>query len=493
MKVLSVNNVRSADQFTIENEPIRSIDLMERASRAFVGKFIELFSQKQSVKIFCGTGNNGGDGLAIARMLREKNWLADIFVCGNSEKGSDDFKENFERVSEVILLNSESDFPPVKSGEIVVDALFGSGLSRPVEGVQSELIQHLNQQDCTRVSVDIASGLYADQPKDVDSIIFKPHHTISFQLPKLIFFLPDAYEYVGDWHIVDIGLDQSYISNQPASYYLTEQSDVRNLFPTHSRFSHKSQVGRLLLVAGSKGKMGAAALCARAALRSGIGLINVCVPQCGTEIIQILVPEAMVIENKGVEHISQIPGDNSVFGIGPGIGTDEATCSALADFLKVYNRPLVLDADALNILALNPDLLEELPNESILTPHPGEFKRLVGEWKNDFEKLEKLSHFCKKFNINIVLKGAWSAVCDTNGIIHFNSTGNPGMATAGSGDVLTGIVSSFLAQGLLPFDALRLGVFVHGRAGDLAAEELGEKSLIASDLITFLPKALKNS
>jgi len=489
MKILSSSQIRAADQFTIENEPIESIDLMERASRAFVAKFLEIFPNKKPVTILCGTGNNGGDGLAIGRMLIEEDWKVSIFVLG--EKGSPDFEANLRRVQDYTLLTAELDFPDFHTDQVVIDGIFGSGLSRPVEGLAADLIEYVNNAEVIRVSVDIASGLFADNAQPANSIAFKPHFTVSFQTPKLVFFLPESDEFVGDWHVVDIGLSRKFINDLPTSSFFSEEVELLKLIPIRDRFSHKSSVGKLLIVAGSKGKMGAAALCAKAALRAGVGLINVQTPKCGVDILQTLVPEAMVIEDEDQNVISKIERMDAHVAIGPGIGTDSKTKNALAKFLKANDRPLVLDADALNILAEDQSLLSELPNHSILTPHPGEFRRLVGQWADDFEKLKLLQSFCVKHQLNVVLKGAYSAVCNFSGDIFFNPSGNPGMATAGSGDVLTGIVSSFLAQGLLPFEALKLGVYVHGKAGDSAADEIGQNSLIASDLISHISNPIR--
>ncbi|MEP5612520.1 MAG: NAD(P)H-hydrate dehydratase [Cyclobacteriaceae bacterium] len=484
MKILSSSQIRAADQFTIENEPISSIDLMERASRAFVTKFSEIFPDKNPVTVLCGTGNNGGDGLAIGRMLREEDWEVTIFVLG--EKGSPDFESNLHGTPEYIILITASDFSDFQPDEIVIDAIFGSGLSRPVDGLASDLIEYINKQEVTRVAIDIASGLYSDSAQPTNSIAFKPHYTISFQTPKLVFFLPESHGFVGDWYVVDIGLDQKFIDDLDTTYGFSDEVELLELIPVRNKFSHKSNVGKLLIVAGSKGKIGAAALCAKAALRAGVGLISIQAPRCGVDILQVLVPEAMVIEDGDENVIAKIEISDTTFAIGPGIGTDDKTKNALAEFLNSTKRPLVLDADALNILAEDKSLLHELPKDSILTPHPGEFRRLVGEWTDDFQKLEMLRSFCVKYKLNVVLKGAYSAVCNSDGEVYFNPSGNPGMATAGSGDVLTGIVASFLAQGLLPIDALKLGVYIHGKAGDIAAEKIGENSLIASDIISHI-------
>lgn len=487
--VLSSGQIREADQYTIKTEPIDSIDLMERASKAFTKAFLSLFTKKEPVNLFCGTGNNGGDGLAIARLLMNEGWDVTIFIVGDPIRGSDDFKINLDRIKEFTLLQTTADFPSCEN-KIIIDALFGSGLSRPIEGIYKDLVVFLNGQNTTSVSVDIASGLFADQPMTKDAIAFEPDFTISFQVPKLVFFLPECHQNVGEWKIVDIGLNQFFIHECTTSYHLTSHEDVKPLLPVRQKFTHKNNVGRLMMVAGSKGKMGAAILCSQAAFRGGVGLLNVCVPSCGTQIMQLALPEAMVIESLDNAVIDVIPKTNDTVAIGPGIGTDARTTKAFSTFLNEHKDPIVLDADAINILALHQELLPKIPSDSILTPHPGEFKRLAGDWKNDIEKLEKLRNFCQAYEVNMVLKGAYSAVCSKEGIIHFNPTGNPGLATAGSGDVLTGIIGALLAQGLAPFHALQLGVYLHGLSGDLAVESVPSGWIQASDVITFLPEAI---
>jgi len=490
MKILAASQIREADQYTIKHEPISSLDLMERASERFVLKFLEINHEKKPVKIFCGTGNNGGDGLAIGRLLKEKGWEIYLYVIGNPRNGSEDFKANLERSELYAVIQDAKDFPRIDEGDIIIDGLFGSGLTRQIEGIHSEVISYLNDQTCIKIAIDMASGLYADKPVEKDAVVFRPNITLSFQLPKLVFYLPDCYPFVGDWHVIDIELDQSFIKKEETTYYQTEPEQMAHLFPVREKFAHKNQVGRLLVVAGSKGRMGAAVLCARAAFRSGAGLVNVCTPKCGIDILQVSIPEAMVIDGKGTNEVHAIPENSDTVIIGPGLGTKPKTIEAVERFLKTTKSPLVIDADGINILAKKKSLLKLLPKQSILTPHPGEFRRLVGEWKDDFDKLNKLSDICKKYKLNMVLKGAYSAVCNSQGEIFFNPTGNPGLATAGSGDVLTGIVGALIAQGLEPFDALRLGVYLHGSAGDQAVRELEMPWIQASDIVQFLSNAV---
>ena len=332
MKVLSASQIRAADQFTIENEPITSIDLMERASAAFVEKFLAIFPHERPVTIFCGTGNNGGDGLAVGRMLREKRWSIDIFVLG--EKGSSDFEKNLKAAGVYTLLTSHKDFPNLGPDQIAIDGIFGSGLTRPVEGLIADLIKHLNDQGVTRVSIDIASGLFADKVTPIGSAVFEPHFTISFQVPKLAFFLPESYLFVGEWFLADIGLSDQFLDEAETSFIFSGEQDLVKLIPRRAKFSHKGKAGKLLVVAGSKGKMGAAVLCTKATLRTGVGPINVQVPKCGVNILQISVPEAMVIDDLDEGVISKLEVTDSTIAIGPGIGTSDKTKAGLKDFLE---------------------------------------------------------------------------------------------------------------------------------------------------------------
>lgn len=491
--ILTSQQIREADAHTIENEPITSVNLMERAATAFTQKFLDLNKGLPSVAVVCGVGNNGGDGLAIARMLTDSVAEVKVFVVGNLEKASEDFRINYDRLGESlqpVLITSAEHIPKFEES-CVIDGLFGSGLSRPVEGLHAQVIEQINASHAQVCAIDIPSGLYADKPSPSDGTIVKADFTISFQLPKHVFFMPTCAQYVGEWHVVPIGLSDTFIEQEYAEWWLTEASDIQ--LPLKSVFDHKGTNGRVMIVAGSKGRMGAAVLCTRAALRAGSGLLFAHVPCCGLDIMQGSVPEAMVEVDEHTEIISEVlPNDSiDVIAIGPGIGTGKLTENALAQLLQKAKEPMVLDADGLNILAKNHHFLSALPPKSILTPHPGEFSRLVGEWKNDFEKLEKLQAFCKQYQVNVVLKGAYSVVCSTAGKLYFNPTGNPGMATGGSGDVLTGVVASFLGQGMEPFHALRAAVYIHGLAGDLAAAANGMRSMTASDIISCLSEAIK--
>jgi NAD(P)H-hydrate epimerase len=494
MKILSAVHARQADEYTIEETPISSIDLMENAAKAFVEWFCKQFNPDQSVLVFAGLGNNGGDGLAIARLLFEQGYTVRVFVARHSAKCSPDFLANADRLpmaTEDIF--EDAHFPLISSLDIAIDALLGSGLSRPAAGLLASLIRYINQCKPTVVSVDIASGLYSDTHTAGGAII-EPAYTVSFELPKLVFMLPQYQQWVGTWTCVPIGLLDEAIERQYTEYeYMTPATMVYLLPPPRKKFAHKGDFGHALLVAGSEGKMGAAVLAAKAAIRTGLGLLTVHVPQCGVVAMQTAVPEAMCSIDPNRTHYTEAPASSTyqAIGVGPGLGQNADSVNALAMLLAGAYCPVVLDADALNLIAAHPQLMATVPPGSIFTPHPKEFERLAGPVQHDFERLEKLQEYCRTHQINVVLKGAHTAICTPEGMVFFNSTGNPGMSTGGSGDVLTGIIASLLAQGYKPWQAAMFGVYIHGLAGDLAANTLGEISVSASDIINCLPAAFK--
>lgn len=500
MKILSAEQTRQADQYTIANEPIKSIDLMERASRAFVTWFESNFSRDKKIYVFCGTGNNGGDGLAIARILTFRKWDVAAMTIKKTGKKSQDFTINYLKLAEVrkvFNIEKKEDLTfDIQQDDILIDAIFGSGLTRVVKGIHANVIQKINNSGAQVISVDVPSGLFIDQPSTGKSIILADH-VVSFQLPKLAFMLPENGAFVKSWSIADIGLNQDFIENQPAAYEYVDSEMAQGLLKNRSRFAHKTSFGKALIMAGSYGKMGAAVLCARACVRAGAGLVTANIPGCGYEIMQMSVPEVMTLPGFDRKILTDIQ-DVSQFdciGIGPGIGKHIDTYEVIAQLLKAYHRPIVIDADAINIIADERSFMKQLPEGSILTPHPGEFKRMVGFWNDDFERLEQQIAISKEYKVYIVLKGANTSISTPEGKVFFNSTGNPGMATGGSGDVLTGIITALLGQAYSPEHAALLGVYLHGLAGDIAVEFLGEESLAAGDIIDYLPQAfteLKN-
>ncbi|MCO6357846.1 NAD(P)H-hydrate dehydratase [Roseivirga pacifica] len=486
-KIISAAQTRETDSFTITKEGIPSIDLMERASKRFVERFLELYPAVSSVCVFAGIGNNGGGGLAIARLLQRNGVDAQAYLVKYADGLSADCKSNFDRLDNCVVLK-EGDHTGVNC-ELIIDAIFGSGLNRPVEGWLADLFDDINRSDVPVVSVDVPSGLFADSSGH--GAVIQADDTITFQRPKRSFFVPETGRFTGNWRCVDIGLNEGFIEGQESDFYLIEPSDVG--LPKREKFSHKGNFGKVQLLAGSYGKMGAAILCAKAIMRSGAGLLTVHIPREGYTAMQVSVPEAMVTVDEGAEFISNpvVQSDASAICIGPGLGVNESTVQGLLQFLRSVEKPLVLDADALNILAQNPLFLKELPSKTVLTPHVGEFHRLFGECKDGFERLERAQQAAKKYDLVIVLKGAHTAVVDSERIV-FNNTGNAGMATGGSGDVLAGIITALIGQGMAASEATLSGVYLHGLAGDYAAKKVGEVSLMASDLLKSLPYSIDN-
>ncbi len=493
MKILQAQEIREADAYTIVHEPVTSIDLMERAAKAFVIEFTGHFTPDKRITVICGTGNNGGDGLAIARMLIGKNYRVSCYRIKKNDNSSDDFKINYERLKKITGIKDiieKNDIPSFNSDDVIIDAIFGSGLTRPVNGIYGEVIEAMNNSKAFIVSVDIASGLPVDQPAEGTTIV-NPGLTISFQVPKPAFFIPENEDYTGQWEIADIGLDNVFIINTKSTNYIITPEFIRLHLKKRKKFSHKGNYGRALIISGSYGKMGAAVLCAKACLRSGVGLLTMHIPKCGYEIIQASIPEAMASIDREMSFITGYPGLEiyNAVAIGPGIGMQDQTVSMIGKLLENYIYPLVIDADALNIISRNNYLLENIPQNSIFTPHVREFERIAGECANHYTRLDKQRKMSVQYGIIIILKGANTSVSLPDGTTYFNTTGNPGMATGGAGDALTGIITGLLAQDYTPEEAAILGVYLHGFAGDIAVRTKGQESLIASDIIEALPQA----
>lgn len=495
MKILTSEQIRSADAYTIKNEPIESVDLMERASEAFVRELLRIKNDCSHFTVFAGPGNNGGDGLVIARLLSRKGFSVHVCYVDFSENVSKDFEINKTRLMNTTVtfqsIRSIEDLTEIRQKSTVIDAIFGSGLTRPVKGFPGEVIDHINAADHYTVAVDIPSGLFHDNNADNDlKAVVKADLTISFQVPKLCFLLPEFSEFVGKWVIVNIGLDKSFIADLKTNFFTLERSDIQ-VNPRDS-FAHKGTFGHALLCSGSLGKMGAAILSSRSCLRSGVGLLTTLVPSCGYSILQESVPEAMALTSDSENELSGVAPELTSYkaiGAGPGIGTKAPTHDFIKSLIMSSEAPLVLDADALNIISNDLSLLKYLQNRAILTPHPKEFDRIAGTSMNTYERIEKQIALSKEFNIVIILKGHHSSISTPEGNVFFNTTGNPGMSTAGSGDVLTGITLAFAAMGYSLTEAAKISVYLHGLAGDIALSEVGEASMIASDLIEHLPKA----
>jgi len=490
MKIFKSEQVREADAFTIKKEPISSINLMERAAKKASTWIKQNFPKNTKVAILVGPGNNGGDGLVVARHLLESGFHVQVFDLEISNNYSSDFLINKTRLQK---FNNGIFIPWTKNinlsqFDLIIDAILGSGLTRPITGNLAQIIQTLNQSSIKTIAIDIPSGLFGeDNSKNNHQNIVKANYTLTFQFPKLAFLLPENTQFVGKMEVFDIGVHPQYIENTATNFYLTQKENISTHFLHRELFSHKGSFGHALLVSGSKGKMGAAILAAKACLRSGVGLLSTFVPKEENIILQIAVPEVMTISN-----LDEIDIQNFIsLGIGPGLGQSEASLELLIDILKIVKTPLVVDADALNLLAAHPQYLDLIPKGSIFTPHPKELERLIGKTSNHYLRLFKTLELAQKYQIYILIKGAYSVIVSPDGNFHFNSTGNPGMATAGSGDVLTGIITALLAQGLSSFEALQTAVFIHGLSGDLAKKDKGEIALIASDIIDNIGESFK--
>jgi hydroxyethylthiazole kinase-like uncharacterized protein yjeF len=505
MKLLTAQQIRDWDAFTIKHEPITSIDLMERAVKACVNQLLLLkeWTKINGIKIFCGLGNNGGDGLAIAQLLADKGKKIEVFVVEYSSNRSADFVLNEKKLKEeknvsITYLMETSKLPVIDNNELIIDALVGTGLNKPPEGFLLKVVRHINQFSSLTVSIDVPSGLSAElfavDKLDGNNII-KAKHTFTFQVPKQSILCAETFPFVGEFHILDIGLHPDFLLGMETNHFYLTKDELPEL-KQRSKFSHKGTYGHALCIGGSYGKVGAAVLMSKTCLRTGVGLVTSFVPKVGYTILQSAFPECMVLTDDELYEIRNFPDveEYSAVGVGPGLGTHEYTKKNFHKWLSSINKPCVIDADALNICSM---LLQEhhdsftFPHHAILTPHPKEFDRLAGISKSSEERIEKQLHFAEKHNVYVVLKGAHTSIATPEGKLYFNSTGNAGMATAGSGDVLTGMITSLLAQGYNPKDAALLGVYLHGLAGDSAAAQKGMNGLIASDIIEQIPDVLK--
>ncbi len=496
MKIFSASQIRKWDEFTINNEPVSSIDLMERAAVTCTNWLTQKFKSNNLFKIFCGKGNNGGDGLAIARMLIEKKFSVEVYIAGTDSEGSDDFKINLASLKkilkEIYFLDSQQSFPEINKTNIVIDALFGIGLNKKPTGIYSKIIRHINDSGATTISIDMPSGLYSDSNSTSNTIIFASY-TLSFQQVKLSFLMAENESYTGQVVVLDIGLSQEFFQNENSNFFLIDNDLIKEIYVPRKQFANKGNYGYACLVAGSYGMMGAAILSSRACLRSGVGKLTCYICKDGYTVMQTSVPEAMC-KVFGKTFIKEIKGlrDFDVVGIGPGIGKHTSHKQLLETVFKNSKKPVVIDADGLNLLSAYKSLYKSISANSVITPHPKEFERLFGKTNNDFERMNLAIAKAKELNIFIVLKGHHTLIATPDGKGYFNSNGNAGMATAGSGDVLTGIITSLLAQHYSPLNSCILGVYLHGLAGDLSAKKLSQEAMIAGDIIDFLGEGFLN-
>jgi len=499
MKIFTSAQIHELDKYTIQHEPIKSIDLMERAAKAITETVMRRWSNETPIVVFAGPGNNGGDALAVSRMLATQGYDVKVYLFNISGRLSDDCAANRQRVIDCkrikgfMEVTTKFDPPTLQAGDLVIDGLFGSGINKPLAGGFAALVRYINQCPARVVSIDMPSGLMTeDNSFNVRSNIIKADLTLTLHGKKLSMFLADCQEFLGEIQVLDIRLSDEYVKKTDALYTLLEESDIRPRILHRDDFAHKGSMGNALLVAGSYGMSGAAVLAARACLRAGAGKVTVHTPRKNYGIMQVSVPEAVLQMDHEETYFSEaVDSDNfDALGIGPGLGQLENTAIAFIAQLKRTQCPIVADADALNILANHRAWIPQLPKDIILTPHPKEFDRLSSVASNgSYERLQRAKDMAQNLHAYIILKGHYSALCLPDGHVVLNPTGNSGMATAGSGDVLTGIITGLLARGYQRRDACEVGMYLHGLAGDLAAKDLGKESLVASDIIRYLPKA----
>lgn len=500
MKLYTSAQIKKWDQYTIKNQPITSSELMERAGNACTNRIVALLNEKgiSQVKVICGSGDNGGDGYVIARKLFMQGYLVSVYTIASERKTSINNERNYFRIIHetglhIHTISHESQLPNIMENDLVVDAILGLGLQGEIAGIYAAVINHINACKGFVVSVDIPSGLPADlasTPVVLSTVIVRADLTLTFQIPKQFFLLADAFPYTGIFEVLDIGLLQDFQEEEPCDvHYITSEHTLRSIKIRH-KYSNKGNYGHLLLIAGSYGKMGAAVLSAKGAMRAGCGLLTAYIPSSGNNIMQTSLPEAMVEPNNDEKLFTTFPDilQANAIAVGPGMGTNQLTNEALISWLAHVNKPIVIDADGLNIIAENIQRGQTItfPPETVITPHPKEFDRLAGASSSVIERVNKQLAFAQKYQITVLLKGAHTSIATPQGELYFNSTGNPVLATAGSGDVLTGIIGSFLAQGYSPLEAAILGAYLHGACGDKWLE-LGNKTMLASDITALLP------
>lgn len=501
MKIFTGTQIKELDKFTIENEPVASIDLMERAAKAIVHVLREEWDNRTPFVVFAGPGNNGGDALAVARLMAEAGYKVTVFLFNVSGKLSDDCATNRQRVMDCKRIKAftevvvDFDPPELTAETVVIDGLFGAGLNKTLAGGFASLVKYINQSPAKVVSIDLPSGLMTeDNTHNVKAHIVRADLTLTLQQKKLAMFFEDNQQFVGRLRVLDIRLNPEFIAQTDTKYQVLEEADVRSRMLKRGDFVSKRLMGHALIVAGSYGMAGAAVLAGRACMRSGVGKLTVCTPRRNYDVMQISLPEAILSTGKE-DYFFTEPLDTEHYdavGMGPGLGQHEDTAIALISQIRRTQCPMVIDADALNILASHKAWMQQLPQNLILTPHVGEFDRLGNRGsEGDYDRLSKALDLAQHLQAYILLKGHFSALCLPSGKVYFNPTGNAGMATAGSGDVLTGIITGLLARGYNREDACIVGMYLHGLAGDLAAKQLGKESLMAGDIVSYLPQAFE--
>lgn len=499
MKILSCVQQKEADAYTIEHDSILSINLMEKAASMITDAICRRWNKSHKMIVFAGPGNNGGDAVAVARMLHLKNYQVQVILFNIKGNLSEDCLTNIKRLQECGFTNytevsTQFDPPKLTANDIVIDGLFGTGLSNPLSGGFAAVVQYINASPAKVVSIDIPSGMMGeDNTRNIRHNIIKANLTLTIHLPKLSFLFAENEDLIGELEVLDIGISKEFTEQAESKNFIIEKNEVSAIVKPRKKFSHKGNFGHAIIIAGSYGMGGAAVMAGKSCMRSGVGLLTMHTPVCNHQLLQMSIPEAMTQDDMDDRFFAEVTDlDNyQALGIGPGLGQEEFTAQAIINQLRECYIPAVIDADAINALSTYRNQLNCVPKGSILTPHIKELERLVGRCSNSYERIQKAKDLASYMQIYIVLKGAWTVIITPEGDCHFNPTGNPGMATGGSGDVLTGILTSLLAQGYSPKEACLLGVYLHGLAGDIAAEQIGEICMNASDIINALPEAWK--
>ena len=494
MKLFTREQLLAWDKASIDLLYADSSDLMELTGSQCALALLDRAPAGRYV-FFCGTGNNGGDGLVMARLLHEQQMGVHVYIIGEPDKGSKDFRLNLQRaldcdVSLEFIHEMPDDEFDIEHDDVLVDAIIGTGLKGPVEDWRADLIEEINGFTNPIVSIDIPSGLDADAEEEQEGSIIEAAFTFTLQVPKRALLFSENDHFVGKLLIVALALDPEYAEDENCHWQFVNDADLWHVLRPIEKYRHKGNRGHLQIIAGSRGMMGAAMLASYASMRAGAGKVTACVPECGVHMMQTSVPEVLCQSGLGenvCEHFEAVEGATALV-IGPGCSAGPEATKMIDTWLRTCKLPAVIDADALNIIAQE-GWLKRLPQRCVITPHVGEFDRLFGKHYSSFDRLQTQLKISRELKIFILLKGAHTRITAPNGFVYFNSTGNPGMATAGSGDVLSGMIGSFLAQGYEPLDAALLGAFLHGLAGDFAAESRGVDSMIARDIIEFIGDA----
>ncbi len=504
MKLVTAKEMQQVDRSAIEGYGIPSLELMENAGRGIAQRMEAYVRPGMKVSIFCGKGNNGGDGFVVARYLRDNDVDVELFHLGGREDLSDDARENHDRAADhdvsLHRLSDLSQLPRALDCDYIVDAIFGTGFSGAPRGLSGDLIEYINRQPARVVAVDMPSGLNADTG-GFEGAVIDADHTYTLALPKFGLYLSPGRELSGQVEVVPIGIPHEVVNGFKLAVDLTTLDDVGDWLPERPPDGHKGTFGKLLILAGSLGMTGAAALAGRSAYRSGAGLVKIACPREVLPIIATSIIEATshplpdvakkgALALRGLGEIRDLVKQHDAVAIGPGIGQHRETFELVRRLIPSVAQPMVIDADGLNALEGHTEILKNSDRRgpTVLTPHPGEFKRLSGEMPPDdiFEKVTRVQAFAGNHQVTLLLKGSPTVIADPSGATWLNPSGNNGLACGGTGDVLTGIIGCLLGQGVVPLHAAAAAAFIHGMAGDLAADELTARAMMAGDLIDFL-------